>query len=146
MRRKRSPRSSGKCSRKYRAPQVTARLRSTGRKFYFSIHHSCRDWFIIAIFCNGVVLLIRTGSANCGIRFEFTFILFEPKIIRTASANSLSGFCFRSHENSGSSGISSTLDSKKTVSYSDALHRKNASCRTLSPAAVQLRKLKVRKR
>ena len=32
-------------------------------------------------------------------------------------------------------------DSKKSVSYSDALHRKNASCRTLSPAAVQLRKL-----
>ena len=33
------------------------------------------------------------------------------------------------------------LDSKKSVSYSDALHRKNASCRTISPAAVQLRKL-----
>ena len=33
------------------------------------------------------------------------------------------------------------FDSKKSVSYSDALHRKNASCRTISPAAVQLRKL-----
>ena len=33
------------------------------------------------------------------------------------------------------------IDSKKTVSYSDALHRKNASCRTISPAALPLRKL-----
>ena len=33
------------------------------------------------------------------------------------------------------------IDSKKSVPYSDALHRKNASCRTVSPAAVQLRKL-----
>ena len=33
------------------------------------------------------------------------------------------------------------IDSKKSVPYSDALHPKNASCRTVSPAAVQLRKL-----
>ena len=37
--------------------------------------------------------------------------------------------------------MSRKIDSKKSVPYSDALYRKNASCRTVSPAAVQLRKL-----
>lgn len=57
-----------------------------------SFIYSCRDWFRKAIFCEGIVRLIRIGSANYRIKFECTFIFCKPKIIWTASANSLSGF------------------------------------------------------
>ena len=84
-----------------------------GRKLHFRIQYSCRNRFVKTVFGKGAFLSIRLGSTNCGIRFKRAFFLFEQAVIRTTSADPLSGFCSRCAKNSVHSRIPSETDCQR---------------------------------